>query len=106
MTKTFPFLLEALHEFKESMDVNRMYAHSPFPDSAMPEVRTAFGGLAGGLKPLARRILRAMALSLGLEGDFFEKRHRNIIADGSGSKLRALYYPAIKGDFNLYFFKK
>ncbi len=79
------------------MDVNRVHDSTPFPDDLMPKIRPSFKTMKAVLTPLVVRFFRALALSLGLEREYFVERHRFMIADGNSSKLRALYYPPIKG---------
>ncbi len=79
------------------MDVNDLSKEVPFPDVAMPEVRSMFNKVGAALVPLALRFLRALALSLDLDREFFAERHRLMIGKGSAAKLRSLYYPPIDG---------
>ncbi|KAG7319813.1 hypothetical protein KOW79_016956 [Hemibagrus wyckioides] len=47
-------------------------------------------------KELSLRVLRVMALSLGLDSEFFLKEHCNIGGDNNGTTLRSLYYAPVK----------
>lgn len=54
-------------------------------------------------KELSLRVLRLMALGLGLESEAFLSAHKHIGSDVNGTTLRALYYPpvnsrCVKGD--------
>ncbi|KAI4892814.1 hypothetical protein NFI96_017247, partial [Prochilodus magdalenae] len=49
-------------------------------------------------KELSLRVLRVMALSLGLEFDCFLKAHKLIGSDENGTTLRSLYYPPVKSE--------
>ena len=46
-------------------------------------------------KTLAFRILKSLALGLGLDQDFFVLCHQEILGPKSISKLRSIYYPAL-----------
>ncbi len=75
----------------------RLKDSTPFPDEVAPEVRATFKKAADTITPLAMRILRAMAVSLGLDKEFFVDRHTLMFDEGSTTAMRAVYYPAIKG---------
>ncbi|XP_036419831.1 UPF0676 protein C1494.01 [Colossoma macropomum] len=45
---------------------------------------------------LSLRVLRVMALCLGIDPDVFLKAHRQIGSEENGSTLRSLYYPPVK----------
>ena len=90
--------LQATQELRESLDVNDVSDGSPFPDAVAPGLRPMFRGLRAALVPLALRVLRSLALSLGLDRDFFALRHRRVIDRGNCSKMRSLYYPPITGE--------
>ncbi|KAL6466233.1 hypothetical protein MHYP_G00263660 [Metynnis hypsauchen] len=47
---------------------------------------------------LALRVLRVMALSLGIDPDVFLKAHGRIGSEENGSTLRTLYYPPVKSE--------
>ncbi|KAG9330254.1 hypothetical protein JZ751_026016 [Albula glossodonta] len=49
-------------------------------------------------KDLSLRVLRVMALSLGLDADLFLSKHRLIGSEGNGSTLRTLYYPPVRAE--------
>ncbi len=87
----------AEEELRESLDVNRVDESSPFPDEVVPKMRDVFKNIKSVLEPLALRVYRAVALSLGLDKEFFVKLHKHMIAENNSSKLRSLYYPPIKG---------
>ena len=55
--------------------------------------------VTGRLKELTWRLLRSLALSLGLEQEYFVNCHQKILEDDGGnwSVMRSLYYPAITG---------
>ena len=68
-----------------------------FPDQLVPEMRPALTSLAKQSRELAFRLLRAIALSLGQEREFFVKCHQ-IFTEHGISKLRSIYYPPINGN--------
>ncbi|KAK2880447.1 uncharacterized protein si:dkey-10o6.2 [Channa argus] len=49
-------------------------------------------------KELSLRVLRVMALSLGLDPDVFLSAHRLIGTDENGTTLRSLYYPPVNSE--------
>ncbi|KAK1785059.1 hypothetical protein P4O66_018486, partial [Electrophorus voltai] len=49
-------------------------------------------------KELTLRVLRVMALSLGLESSVFLKAHKCIGSDTNGTTLRSLHYPPVKSE--------
>ena len=89
--------LQAFQEIRESFDVGDLTYESYFPDDLVPEYRPHLKTVAAHLTALKSRILRALALSLGLEKEFFIDCHKNVFRQGNLSTLRSLYYPAIKG---------
>merc|ERR1712156_150457 len=60
-----------------------------------PELRPCLTKLAQETKTLAFRILKSLALGLGLDQDFFVLCHQEILGPKSISKLRSIYYPAL-----------
>ena len=65
-----------------------------FPDQFVPGMRPALTGLAKQSKEISHRLLRSIALALGLEKEFLVKCHRIFTHHGI-TKLRSLYYPPI-----------
>ena len=89
---------QAFHEIRESYEVTKIEGdQATFPDSDIPEMRTALTDLAINSKELTFRLLRAIAISLDQEKDFFVRCHRKMFTPSCISKLRSLYYPAISG---------
>lgn len=85
-------------ELREAFDVCRVDEKATFPDSLVPKWRGQFSTLAENLKLLTRRLLKALALSLDLDPEFFVRCHRNLLKQGNWSILRSLFYPPIQQD--------
>ena len=60
-------------------------------------MRSALTKLATQSRELTFRILRALAVSLNQEKEFFVRCHGKMFSPDSITKLRSLYYPAITG---------
>ena len=67
-----------------------------FPDELVPKMRPALTTLAKQSRELTFRLLRAIALSLGQDKEFFVNCHQLFTPRGI-SKLRSIYYPPING---------
>lgn len=95
----FEFLVHSqneVFELREAFDVCRVDEKATFPDSLVPKWRGQFSTLAENLKLLTRRLLKALALSLDLDPEFFVRCHRNLLKQGNWSILRSLFYPPIQ----------
>jgi len=87
---------KAVHEVREAFEVTRISGpDAKFPDNEAPELRPCLTKLAQETKTLAFRILKSLALGLGLDQDFFVLCHQEILGPKSISKLRSIYYPAL-----------
>ncbi len=53
--------------------------------------------LAENVTSVYFRMLQSIALSVGLEKDYFADFHRKMIKEGNRSDIRSLYYPPIEG---------
>ena len=90
-------MLQATHEMRESYDVNQVAEEGKFPDQLVPELRGCFKEISGRLVELTLRMVRTLAVSLDLPEDYFVRCHSKMLRAGNASKMRSLFYPAIKG---------
>ena len=89
---------QAFHEIRESYEVTKIEGkHAIFPDDSVPGMRSALTDLATQSRELTFRLLRALALSLNQEKEFFVRCHNKMFTPECITKLRSLYYPAISG---------
>ncbi|XP_031713825.1 UPF0676 protein C1494.01 isoform X2 [Anarrhichthys ocellatus] len=82
-------------DLKESFNVTSLHPGIKWPSGAVKgfqEIQTSFFQRC---KELSLRVLRVMALSLGLDPEVFLSAHRFIGTEGNGTTLRPLYYPAV-----------
>ena len=90
--------IQAFHEIRESYEVTKIEGeHAIFPDKDVPGMRSALTELAIQSRELTFRILRALAVSLHQETEFFVRCHGKMFTPDCITKLRSLYYPAITG---------
>ncbi|XP_057693391.1 uncharacterized protein si:dkey-10o6.2 isoform X2 [Corythoichthys intestinalis] len=86
-------------DLKEAFNLSSLHPDIKWPSSeevaGFQEIQTAFFHRC---KELSLRILRVMALSLGLDPDIFLNTHRLIGTDENGTTLRSLYYPPVKSE--------
>ncbi|XP_028306271.1 2-oxoglutarate-dependent dioxygenase htyE [Gouania willdenowi] len=96
-----PLELESLNpkrpgDLKEAFNVASVHPDIKWPSSgdlkAFQEIQTSFFLRC---KDLSLRVLRVMAISLGLDPEVFLSAHRFIGMDKNTSTLRVLYYPAV-----------
>ena len=91
-------IFKAFHEIRESFEVTKIEGkHATFPDKDVPGMRTALTGLATQSKELTFRLLRAIAMSLGQDKEFFVRCHKKMFTPECITKLRSLHYPPITG---------
>ena len=87
---------KASYEYREAFEVSRIDPNAQFPDDQVPELRPALTNLAMATKKLSLRILKALALGLGLDEHLFVNCHeKTLLSPRSISKLRSIYYPPI-----------
>ncbi|XP_056273636.1 uncharacterized protein si:dkey-10o6.2 isoform X2 [Pseudoliparis swirei] len=82
-------------DLKEAFNVSLISPDIEWPSGAVEgfqEIQTTFFRRC---KELSLRVLRVMALSLGLDPQVFLSAHRFIGAEGNNSTLRSLYYPPV-----------
>ena len=90
----------AIHELRESFNVSDTSETALFPDKMVPDMRSDICRLENFVVGLAQRVFAALSLSLGLKKTFFESLHTRLLSGGEGSpsKIRSLYYPAIMAE--------
>lgn len=81
------------HELREAYDIKR--SDGVFPDEEVPSLRPDADALINTCKALSLRILKAMALGIGLDESFFVDTHREICLDSNASCMRLLHYPPV-----------
>nr|XP_040019324.1 2-oxoglutarate-Fe(II) type oxidoreductase ppzD isoform X1 [Gasterosteus aculeatus aculeatus] len=85
-------------DLKESFNVTSTRPDIKWPSGAgegFQEIQTSFFQRCN---QLSVRVLRVMALSLGLDPEVFLSAHRLIGAEGNSTTLRSLYYPSVDHD--------
>ena len=73
--------LKASHEEREAFEVTRITGkEATFPDIEIPQLRSSLTQLALNTQKLAFRILKALALGMGLQEDYFVDRHCHLFS--------------------------
>ncbi|KAG7473753.1 hypothetical protein MATL_G00099180 [Megalops atlanticus] len=84
-------------DLKEAFNTTSLHPDTKWPSedvlAGFREVQVSFFLCC---KDLSLRVLRVMALSLGLDPEVFLSKHRLIGCEKNGSTLRALYYPPVQ----------
>ncbi|XP_066541012.1 uncharacterized protein [Hoplias malabaricus] len=83
-------------DLKEAFNITSLLPDIEWPSDAAGEFRDVHVSFFLRCKELSLRVLRVMALSLGIEKDVFLKEHKHIGSPENGSTLRTLYYPPVK----------
>ncbi|KAG0727994.1 2-oxoglutarate-dependent dioxygenase htyE [Chionoecetes opilio] len=67
------------------------------PDSEVPQIRPSLKAFVASCRILTNRVLRALALGLGLQEDFFTSTHRGMCLESprNGTVLRINHYPPL-----------
>ena len=93
----FLFSLESKnrHEVREAYDITSLEGR--FPDEQLPEFRQTVSQLVPELCRLSHRLLKCLALAIGLEEDFFTQCHQNMCqgSEKNATTFRSLYYPSL-----------
>jgi len=85
-------------EMRESYDVTKIEGSlATFPDEMVPGMRVSHVALAEKSKELTFRILRAIALSLNVDQEYFVDNQKLVFNPGSITDLRSIYYPPLQG---------
>ncbi|KAL4622827.1 hypothetical protein GN956_G20260 [Arapaima gigas] len=84
-------------DLKEAFNTASLHPDEKWPsEEILPGFHVAQESFFQRCKDVSLRVLRVMALSLGLDTDIFLKEHRFIGTRQNGSTLRALYYPPVR----------
>ncbi|XP_076068509.1 uncharacterized protein LOC143040960 [Oratosquilla oratoria] len=81
------------HEIRESF--NFMELQGPCPDKEVPGFRASVTSFVESCLELSCNLLRAMALGLGLDREFFVRTHSEAFRGENCTTLRLLHYPPI-----------
>ncbi|KAB5535765.1 hypothetical protein PHYPO_G00121710 [Pangasianodon hypophthalmus] len=82
-------------DLKEAFNTTSLCTDIKWPSDDLEGFRDIQVGFFLRCKELSLRVLRVMALSLGLDSEVFLKAHSHIGSDENGSTLRSLYYPPV-----------
>lgn len=82
-------------DLKESFNVTSLHPDIKWPSGAVKGFQEIQASFFQRCKELSLRVLRVMALSLGLDPEVFLSTHRFVGSEGNGTTLRSLYYPAV-----------
>ncbi|XP_052387202.1 uncharacterized protein LOC127934060 [Carassius gibelio] len=90
-------------DLKEAFNTASLRSDISWPSEGVDDFRDVQVSFFLRCKELSLRVLRLMALGLGLESEAFLSAHKHIGSDVNGTTLRALYYPpvnsrCVKGD--------
>ncbi|KAM9439870.1 uncharacterized protein Hap1MRO34_000301 [Clarias gariepinus] len=83
-------------DLKEAFNTASLCTDIKWPSDDLGDFRDIQVGFFLRCKELSLRVLRVMALSLGLDSEVFLKAHSHIGSDENGSTLRTLYYSPVK----------
>ncbi|MCI4390859.1 hypothetical protein PGIGA_G00127780 [Pangasianodon gigas] len=82
-------------DLKEAFNTTSLRTDIKWPSDDLEGFRDIQVGFFLRCKELSLRVLRVMALSLGLDSEVFLKAHSHIGSDENGSTLRSLCYPPV-----------
>ncbi|XP_038663983.1 2-oxoglutarate-Fe(II) type oxidoreductase ppzD-like [Scyliorhinus canicula] len=83
-------------DLKEAFNVSTLSSRIKWPSvNHKPEFRECVESFFKTCQLLAVRMLKVIALGLGLEGDFFLNKHKYVGCNQNQTSLRSLYYPSI-----------
>ncbi|KAF7692487.1 UPF0676 protein C1494.01 [Silurus meridionalis] len=85
-------------DLKEAFNTASLSPDIKWPSDGVNGFRDIQVGFFRRCKELSLRVIRVLALSLGLDSDVFLKAHRLIGSDKNGTTLRSLYYPPVKAE--------
>ncbi|XP_066540741.1 uncharacterized protein [Hoplias malabaricus] len=83
-------------DLKEAFNISSLLPDIEWPSDGVDEFRNVHVSFFLRCKELSLRVLRVMALSLGIEVDIFLKAHRHIGSEENTSTMRTLYYPPVQ----------
>ncbi|XP_016092601.1 UPF0676 protein C1494.01-like [Sinocyclocheilus grahami] len=82
-------------DLKEAFNTASLCSDINWPSEGVDDFRDVQVSFFLRCKELSLRVLRLMALGLGLEAEVFLSAHKHIGSDVNGTTLRALYYPPV-----------
>ncbi|XP_067275123.1 uncharacterized protein [Pseudorasbora parva] len=82
-------------DLKEAYNIAYLKADINWPSEGVEDFRDAQVSFFLRCKELSLRVLRLMALGLGLDSEVFISVHKHIGSDGNATTLRSLYYPPV-----------
>ncbi|KAI5616513.1 hypothetical protein C0J50_23937, partial [Silurus asotus] len=85
-------------DLKEAFNTASLSPDIKWPSDGVNGFRDIQVGFFQRCKELSLRVIKVLALSLGLDPDVFLKAHRLIGSDRNGTTLRSLYYPPVKAE--------
>ncbi|KAF5903041.1 uncharacterized protein DAT39_007242, partial [Clarias magur] len=85
-------------DLKEAFNTTSLCADIKWPSGGLDDFRDIYVNFFLRCKELSLRVLRVMALSLGLDSEIFLKAHSHIGSDKNDTTLRTLYYPPVQAE--------
>ncbi|KAK3534841.1 hypothetical protein QTP86_026672, partial [Hemibagrus guttatus] len=85
-------------DLKEAFNIGSLQPDIKWPSDGLDGFRDIKVDFFLRCKELSLRVLRVMALSLGLDSEVFLKAHYHIGSDNNSSTLRSLYYSPVKAE--------
>ncbi|XP_073709630.1 uncharacterized protein [Misgurnus anguillicaudatus] len=85
-------------DLKEAFNITSLREDISWPSEGVEDFREVHTAFYLRCKDLSLRVLRVMALGLGLDADVFLKAHKQIESDVNPTTLRTLYYPPVKSE--------
>ncbi|XP_018977738.1 2-oxoglutarate-dependent dioxygenase htyE-like isoform X2 [Cyprinus carpio] len=82
-------------DLKEAFNTASLCSDINWPSEGVDDFRDVQVSFFLRCKELSLRVLRLMALGLGLEAEVFLSAHKHIGSDVNGTTLRSLYYPPV-----------
>lgn len=82
-------------DLKEAYNITSLRADINWPSEGVDDFRDALVSFFQCCKELSLRVLRLMALGLGLDSEVFLSAHKHIGSDVNATTLRSLYYPPL-----------
>ncbi|XP_067902363.1 uncharacterized protein si:dkey-10o6.2 isoform X3 [Heterodontus francisci] len=83
-------------DLKEVFNLSTLYSSDKWPVKHDPEFTKCMESFFKSCEQLSIRIMKLIALGLGLESDFFVNKHKKIGSNKNPTTLRTAYYPAIQ----------
>ncbi|XP_069754424.1 uncharacterized protein [Narcine bancroftii] len=90
---------EHVFDLKETFNLSVLASSETWPIKEAPEFSNRMESFFRILEGLSIRIMKVIALTLGVEPDFFLSRHQKIGSISNPTTIRAAYYPPIQKSF-------